>query len=328
VQLRILGYLAVVITLYPSIGWSHGGGLDSQGGHNNRQEGTYHFHDGPLEGQVFASKEEAAVALLGVGDGEQPPTPSEIPLVDLTPYLPAHTPDDQIITHRAYTLQYCEAHEQAAWVAYLITDEQLRTSVERTDDFRTDPLVTTGSAILDDYSGSGFDRGHLAPAAAMAWSPEVMSESFYLSNMSPQDPSFNRGIWRVLEDEVRGFAQLHGEVFVVTGPVLRDRLPTIGPSGVSIPEHYFKVVLDYREPGLEGIAFVLANAAADGPIEAFAVSIDSLESLTGIDFFPVLPDPTEDRIEGSIKFEHWSFNGEAIPTAVAKSTWEAIKRKN
>ncbi len=326
-SLRWVPILIAMVISFPTASWSHGGGLDSQGGHNDRQAGVYHFHNGPLQGQVFASKADATTALSITGDTDQPDIPPEIPLVDLTPYLPAHTPEAQVIAHRAYTLLYSEAHEQAAWVVYRITDEQLRTSVERTDDFRSDPLVTTGSATLDDYSGSGFDRGHLAPAAAMAWSPEVMSESFYLSNMSPQEPGFNRGIWRVLEGEVRGFAQLHGEVFVVTGPVLGDSLPTIGPSGVSIPEHYFKVVLDYREPGLEGIAFVLDNAAVGGPLEAFAVSIDSVESLTGIDFFPVLPDPTEDRIEGSIKFEHWSFNGDAIPTARSSSSWATIKNK-
>ena len=263
--LRHIHNLITIVLFIPGIVWSHGGGLDGQGGHNNRQEGTYHFHNGPIQGQVFTSKEEATAALSVAGDSVRTDSPSEIPLVDLTPYLPSYSTGAQIILHRAYALQYSEAHEQAAWVVYRITNEQLKISVERTDDFRTDPLITTGSAMLDDYSGSGYDRGHLAPAAAMAWSSDVMSESFYLSNMSPQDPSFNRGIWRVLEEEVRDFARIHEEVFVVTGPVLRDGLPTIGPSGVSVPEYYFKVVLDYREPGLEGIAFVLANAAADKP---------------------------------------------------------------
>jgi endonuclease G, mitochondrial len=126
---------------------------------------------------------------------------------------------------------------------------------------------------------------------------------------------------------VRDFARIHEEVFVVTGPVLRDGLPTIGPSGVSVPEYYFKVVLDYREPGLEGIAFVLANAAADKPVEAFAVSIDSVESLTGIDFFPVLPDPLEDSIEGHINLEYWLLSGDSPPTASGRSSWATIKSK-
>ena len=157
--------------------------------------------------------------------------------------------------------------------------------VRRTDDFRRDRAVTTGSATLADYRHSGYDRGHLAPAAAMAWSQGVMSESFYLSNMSPQDPGFNRGIWRQLEARVRDWADLHGEVFVVTGPVLESELPTIGPSGVSVPAYYYKVVVDLRPPGVEGIGFILPNGSANQSIGRYTVSIDSVEAFTGIDFF-------------------------------------------
>ena len=115
--------IAIAISL-PASSWPHGGGLDSQGGHNDRQAGVYHFHNGPLQGQIFASKEDATTALTVTGGTDEPDTPAQIPLVDLTPYLPSHTPDAQIITHRAYTLQYSEVHEQAAWVVYRITDEQ------------------------------------------------------------------------------------------------------------------------------------------------------------------------------------------------------------
>ena len=178
---------------------AHGGRVDGQGGHNNRSAGNYHFHRGPLDGRTYDSKEEAAKALsvYSPGAANEAATDSnrstERPLFDLAPYRPSAGPEDQIIAHKAYAFQYNEAHEQAAWVLYRITAEQLQASVSRTDDFRRDGAVTTGSATLADYRRSGYDRGHLAPAAAMAWSQEVMSESFYLSNMSPQDPGFNRG---------------------------------------------------------------------------------------------------------------------------------------
>ena len=181
---------------------AHGGGVDGQGGHNNRRAGNYHFHRGPLDGRTYDSKEDAAKALsvYSPGAANEAATDSnrstERPLFDLAPYRPYQSADAQVIAHKAYTFQYSEAHEQAAWVLYRITAEQLQASVRRTDDFRRDRAVTTGSATLADYRRSGYDRGHLAPAAAMAWSQEVMSESFYLSNMSPQDPGFNRGIWR------------------------------------------------------------------------------------------------------------------------------------
>ena len=123
-----------------------------------------------------------------------------------------------------------------------------------------------------------------------------VSESFYLSNMSPQDPGFNRGIWRQLEARVRDWADLHGEVFVVTGPVLESELPTIGPSGVSVPAYYYKVVVDLRPTGVEGIGFILPNGSANQSIGRYAVSIDSVEAFTGIDFFPVVLDSVEEEM--------------------------------
>ena len=227
---------------------------------------------------------------------------------DLSDFLPAHTPEDQIVRHSAYILKYNEQYEQAEWVAYRITDTYLLGTIERTDDFRSDPHVRTGSASLADFKGSGFDRGHLAPAAAMKWSPQAMSESFYLSNMSPQKPGFNRGIWRVLEATVRTWAQDNEEIYVVTGPVLKGQLATIGPNHVAVPDYYYKVVLDYREPELKGIGFILANQSAKAPLQTFAVTIDSIERFTGIDFFPVLPDDQEEGIESSIDVRQWSLS--------------------
>jgi DNA/RNA endonuclease G (NUC1) len=199
--------LAALILL-PTLAHPHSGGTDAQGGHNNRTEGTYHFHSGPLDGQTFPTKEEVTAALSAPSDGTAQPTePIDIPPpIDLSPFVPTGLEAD-IVTHFAYMLQYSEPHEQAAWLLYRITAEQVNGAVERTDNFRADPLVATGSASLNDYSGSGFDRGHLAPANVFSWDERAMSESFYLSNMSPQDPSFNRGIWRVLEGEVRGLAR-------------------------------------------------------------------------------------------------------------------------
>jgi endonuclease G, mitochondrial len=298
---------------------AHGGGVDGQGGHSNRSAGNYHFHRGPLDGRTYASKEEAAKALSANSPGvaNEAVTDSnrstERPLFDLAPYRPSAAPEDQIVAHKAYTFQYNEAHEQAAWVLYRITAEQLQASVRRTDDFRRDRAVTTGSATLADYRRSGYDRGHLAPAAAMAWSQEVMSESFYLSNMSPQDPGFNRGIWRQLEGRVRDWADLHGEVLVVTGPVLEDELPTIGPSGVSVPAYYYKVVVDLRPQGVEGIGFILPNGSANQSIGRYAVSIDSVEAFTGIDFFPLLSDSIETELEITISRDHWGFQTGTYP---------------
>ena len=119
-------------------------------------------------------------------------------------YLPSQQSNGQIVHHANYTLQYNEEHEQASWVAYRLTSHHLQNpSTKRKDNFRSDPKVKTGSATLSDYKGSGYDRGHLAPAADFKWSSTAMSESFYMSNMSPQVPGFNRGIWKKLESKIR-----------------------------------------------------------------------------------------------------------------------------
>ena len=222
--------------------------------------------------------------------------------------IPAINPNDQIINHYAYTLNYSEPHEQAEWVAYILTKDRVYGTVKRTDDFRPDPKVKTDSAILADYKGSGYDRGHLAPAADMKWSATAMSESFYMSNMSPQTPGFNRGIWKRLEQLVRTWAVEYEEIHVVTGPVLKGDFRSIGLNKVSVPEYYYKVVLDYKKPEIKGIGLILANTNSDKSLQSFAVTIDHVESVTGIDFFFDLPDNIEEEVESNLDLSKWSFS--------------------
>ena len=107
--------------------------------------------------------------------------------------------------------EIAEEHEQPAWVIYRLTKQQALTkAAKRDDNFKEDPSVPTGSATLADYRRSGYDRGHLAPAADMAYSRQTMEDSFFMSNMSPQRPAFNRGIWKDLEAQVRDFAISEG----------------------------------------------------------------------------------------------------------------------
>jgi endonuclease G len=222
------------------------------------------------------------------------------------PLLPATAPGLPVVHHGAYSLQYDEEHEQAAWVAYTIRDDDLVGGVGRTNDYRSDPAITTGSAALADYKRSGFDRGHLAPAAVMKRSSRAMSESFFLSNISPQVAGFNRGIWKRLEARVRDWTVENQELHVVTGPVLRAGLRAIGPNQVSVPELFYKVILDYEGPELKALGFILPNQKASGPLSQFAVSVDAVERLTGIDFFPGLPDSLEDRLEAEGDIGRWA----------------------
>jgi len=226
--------------------------------------------------------------------------------------IPKLDHQDHVIYHTAYTLSYNEKHEQASWVAYELTQNETKIIYSRTNKFIPDPYVATKTANDNDYLGSGYDRGHLAPASDMGWSLTTMTESFYYSNMSPQVPSFNRGIWKKLEEQVRTWAIEYDTVYVVTGPVLKDGLPTIGKNKVSIPEYYYKVVLEYSKSDVKGIGFVMKNESSVDPLQNFAVPIDSVEKLTGIDFFPKLSDDQERTIEKTVCKDCWTWKIQKI----------------
>lgn len=224
--------------------------------------------------------------------------------------------NNEVINHIGYALSYNEEHEQANWVAYELTQEEIKRTHERKNNFISDPGVTTGTATDFDYYKSGYHKGHLAPAADMGWSEGTMSESFYYSNMSPQLPSFNTGIWKKLEGKVREWAVENKAVYVITGPVLREGLTSIGPNKVSVPKYFYKVILDYMAPGIKGIAFIVPNAKSNEPLIRFAVTIDSVEQVTGLNFFPLLPNDQEERIERTLDLKAWNWNA----TSTAKGT--------
>ena len=245
-------------------------------------------------------------------------------------YLPKFSKSDQVIQHSYYTLKYDEDHEQASWVAYKLTNYNLlNPKTDRKDNFRSDPEVSTGSASLKDYKGSGYDRGHLAPAADFKWSSTAMSESFYMSNMSPQDPSFNRGIWKNLESAVRNWAIDNDEIYIVTGAVLNDVIGRIGSNKVSIPSEYYKVILDYQEPDFKGIGIIMPNQKGDASLSTYAVSIDHVEKITGIDFFPALPDKIEQNIENSFNTSDWNWGkSKSYKTTKKSSTSKEVVKSD
>lgn len=226
-------------------------------------------------------------------------------------YLPAAPGQPPVIRHRYFTLAYEEQHEQAAWVAYILRREELeRPWVARPDWYEEDERVPTGSATWYDYRGSGYDRGHLVPAADRAFSREAIEETFLMSNISPQERHFNGGVWRELEELTRQWAKRNQKLYVVSGPVLNRRgKERIGENGVTVPAAFFKVLLDLSDPALNGIAFLLPNEISKAPLADYAVSIDSAEAYTGIDFFPDLMTPElEAQLEASYELEAWPFS--------------------
>ncbi len=248
--------------------------------------------------------------LIGNGDGFFPES-TEAPTQNDIDILMPEADKSSVVRHTYYNLSYNEKYEQANWVVYeLQRDSLMKPWVSRTNDFRRDPYVSTGSAALEDYRRSGYDRGHMAPAGDMAYNYDAMSESFFLSNMSPQVHNFNTGIWRELEETTRDWAKKFRHLYIVTGPVLtKEPIDYIGDNDVAVPAEYFKVILDLSEPELKGIGYIMPNKVSYQSIDAYAMSIDEVEQRTGINFFPDLMDKDlEERLEAKFDADLWPIN--------------------
>ncbi|GAA3764041.1 DNA/RNA non-specific endonuclease [Flavobacterium ginsengiterrae] len=202
-------------------------------------------------------------------------------------YEPTST-TNQVIKHKYYTLSYNEKFEQAEWVAYELKKEYLKNGNYKRPYFIQDPKVTTGSADWRNYKKSGYDKGHLCPAGDMEFSKEAYDDTFYTSNISPQKHDFNSGIWNRIEQKTRYWADKYNDIYVVTGGVLKDSDKKIGTERVSVPKYFYKIVLAKSGKEHKAIAFLVPNADSDKSIYDFVVPIETLEKMTGIDFFPNL----------------------------------------
>ena len=202
-------------------------------------------------------------------------------------YLPTST-TNQIVEHKYYTLSYNEKFEQAEWVAYELKKEYLKNNDFKRPYFIEDPKVTTGSADWKNYKNSGYDKGHLCPAGDMEFNKDAYNDTFYTSNISPQKHDFNSGIWNRLEQKTRYWAGKYNDVYVVTGGILKDSDKKIGTEKVSVPKYFYKIILAKSGKEHKAIAFLVPNENSDKAIYDFQVSIETLEKMTGIDFFPNL----------------------------------------
>ena len=229
---------------------------------------------------------------------------------------------NRIITHKGYTVSYNYDWKIPNWVAYELTDKEVAGEVPRYDRFKPDPMVPqNATATTDDYKFSGYDRGHMAPAADMKWDEQVMKESFYLSNICPQNPNLNGGVWKDLEEQVRGLASQKGKIFVVCGPIVKNTDETIGTNKVVVPQGFYKVLLQEDGEELHAIGFVYDNVSGRRPMSTYARTVDEVEGITNIDFFPSLPNMIERKIETDIDFSKWTISDTMeTPKTVNKET--------
>jgi endonuclease G len=221
-------------------------------------------------------------------------------------YLPTST-TNQIVKHDYYTLSYNEKFEQAEWVAYELKKSYIKNNDFKRPYFIEDDKVTTGSADWRNYKQSGYDKGHLCPAGDMEFNKKAYEDTFLTSNISPQVHAFNDGVWNRLEQKVRYWAVKYDDIYVITGGVLNDSDITIGKEKVLVPKYFYKILLDESNGKYKMIAFLVPNEKSERPLYDFVVSVDSIEKLTGIDFFPHLDDKIEDALEKNTDYKSWIF---------------------
>lgn len=216
---------------------------------------------------------------------------------------------DQLLDREGFALGYSSEWKQPRWVSYRLTaDEVLGTVVARSNDFQPDPDIRGTQAQLEDYRGSGYDRGHNAPSADMKWSARAMRECFYLSNMSPQDGACNSGVWNEIENTVRGFACREDKIFVLSGPYVESATPkTIGRTcRVVVPDGFWKVIYDETPPE-KMIGFIVPNRNVKGKPRDFACSVAEVEKKTGLVFFKKLPSGKQ-ALKRSFNASDWDWS--------------------
>ncbi len=205
--------------------------------------------------------------------------------------LPAcSAPDQELAQRAAFVLCFSAAYKTPVWAAYELTPERLHGPAPRPKHFRRDPFLTVASASDSDYRNSGFSRGHMVPAADVSWNEDALRDSFFLSNVLPQNLSLNSGKWRQLENVVRKLAVSADSLIVVSGPIYCETVERIGANQVAVPCEVFKVVLAIRGEELRIFAAILPNGPnPPQPLNEFATSIEEVQRRTGLELFHRLP---------------------------------------
>lgn len=218
---------------------------------------------------------------------------------------PKGTPE-QMLERTGYVVSYNKTTRLPNWVAWHLTAERTEGSAKRSDvDFAEDTDVPEPRATDWDYYNSGYDRGHMCPAADNKWSKKAMEESFLFTNMCPQNGNLNRGDWNEMEMACRKWAKKYGGVYIVCGPILyKGKHKTIGKNKVVVPEAFFKVVLRIGDDP-QAIGFIYKNTSGNRPKDAYVNTVDEVERITGIDFFPSLPDDVENKVEATADIANW-----------------------
>ncbi len=208
--------------------------------------------------------------------------------------------------YEGFRVSYNPVTKNPDWVAWELLGTETVGSATRTNKFWHDDELE-GCSYNSDYSRSGFDRGHMCPAADQKWSEKAMNDCFVMANMCPQDHALNTGAWNTLENKERIWAKRDSAIVIIAGPIFeRQDTAAIGQSKVKVPGAFYKVIIAPYLEEPRGIAFIFPNMTSPGNMEQYVTTIDEVEKITGIDFFHNLPDEIEDRIESISSFRDWN----------------------
>lgn len=209
--------------------------------------------------------------------------------------------------YEGFRLSFNKDTKTPNWVAWELTNREAQASEQsRSNNFWQDPNLY-GCPDTDDYKRSGYDRGHMCPAADQKWSAQAMNDCFVMANMCPQDHNLNGRAWKTLETKEREWAQRDSALVIVAGPIYyKNDTKTIGRAGVHVPGAFFKILAAPYADKPRGIAFIYPNTTAPGNMEQYVVTIDKVEELTGFDFLYALPDDVEEAVESTASFREWN----------------------
>lgn len=208
---------------------------------------------------------------------------------------------DLLLNRSSFAIGYSFKYRQPLWVCYILSASQLKMpKMRRRNRFTADPDIRLNPVKPAEYRKTGYDRGHLAPAADMNYAELPMKHSFYMSNMSPQLPGFNRGIWKRLELQIRQWAKREEKLCIITGPLFFSGQPQRIGRMIPVPDAFFKIILDLTPPH-KMVAFVIPNNTTKKRLKSFAVTVDHVENLTGFDFFSGFPGENELENRNQIK---------------------------
>lgn len=215
---------------------------------------------------------------------------------------------EQVLRRKAYVLSFNTETLLPNWVAWKLTSEETdgpwkRKSAKFHEDFDIDPKY---QVFPSDYNRSGYDRGHMCPAGDNKWDKEAMRECFLMTNICPQLHSLNSGDWNSLEIQCRDWARQYGEIYIVCGPIFSKKSnKKIGrPRRVTVPVGFFKVILCMKGSP-KAIGFVFKNMPGHHARNEYVNTVDDVERIVNMDFFPALPDRIENRVEAKANLDDW-----------------------